>query len=250
MAKPVDMFTDSLRILGILGSGEAEPVAEDTEVCRRTMNRMLGQWNTRKRYAYFIRQQSFAFVNSQESYSIGTAANAANFVVSSGGRPNKIESAQIVFTNASPPLQMNMKIINFDQYQRIQIPALSSEFPNTLYYQPTFPNGTLWFWPAYPSETTFEVNLAWWNQFLTVAQGDESTDVPLADGYEDAIVLSLAEKLYPAYPKRSDIAEIKRQAGDARANIQSLNVPPPVISSTDGISNRGSAFDWVTRRSV
>lgn len=244
------MFTDALRLLGIMGAGESAPTAEDTEVCRRALNRMMGQWNTRKRYAYYIRQQSFEFVNSQASYAIGTAANDADFVVSAGGRPNKIESANLVMTNSDPVVQMPLRIINFDQYDAIQIPALSSEFPNTLYYQPTFPNGTLWFWPAYPSETTFEVNLAWWNQFLTVALGEESVDVPLPDGYEDAIVLSLAERLYPMFPKRSDIAEIKMQAGNARGNIQSLNVPPPVISSTDGIGSRGSGFDWMTRRSV
>lgn len=250
MAKPLDIFTDALQLLGIMGAGESAPTAENTEVCRRAFNRIMGQLNTRKRNAYFIRQQSFEFANSQASYSIGTEDNGADFGVSSGGRPNKIESANLVMTNSDPVIQTPLRIINFDQYDQIQIPALSSEFPNTLYYQPTFPNGTLWFWPAYPSETTFEVNLAWWNQFLTVALGQESVDVPLPDGHEDGIVLKLAVKLYPVFPKRSDIEEIKRQASEAWGNIQSLNVPPPVISSTDGIASRGYGFDWVTRRSV
>lgn len=248
MSTPTEIFTATLRVLGIMGAAESTPSGEDGELCRTTFNRMMGQWNTRGRNAYFIRQQSFAFSVARETYSIGTAANSANFVVTAGARPAKILSAQLVMTDVDPPVQINMAVINQDQYQLITIPELASQFPNILYYQPTFPNGTIRPWPAFPTETAFELNLQWWNQLLTVAVADVGTELSLPDGYEEAAVMSLAEKLWLAYPKRTNLDELKRQARRARADIQGLNISPPKINTTDGLDSPMPTFNWITRQ--
>lgn len=248
MTAPLDMFTASLQMLNVVGVADTVP-AEILSVTLGTWNRMAGQWNTRQRYAYFIRQQSFAFVTSKENYSIGAATNSPvpDFIVAQGKRPNRIVAAQLVLTDISPNVQINMKVINFDQYQLITIPDLSSKFPNTLYYQPTFPNGTLWPWPAFPTATTYELNLAWWDQMLSLALSDLTTDLLMPDGYENAAVLTLAEMLYAFFPGRANIDEIKRQARTARSDIQSVNVPPPKIDTTDGINGGPSRWNWRTR---
>lgn len=243
---PQDLFSDVLRTLGNLGAAESEPAAEDTEVCRRGLNRMLGNWNTRRRNAYYIREQSFAFAVAREYYTIGPVGGGANFEVTAGNRPLKIETAKLVLTNSDPPIENLMAVINQDQYKRIAIPKLASTYPSTLYYQPTFPNGTLRIFPAYPTETTFELKLSWWNQFLTVAAADVTVDVPLPDGAEGAIMWNLSVEMYPLFPKRSDIAFITERADKYLADWQSLNVPPPVISSNDGMRQGGGGFDVFT----
>lgn len=250
MTAPIQWFTDALQLLGTIGSGESAPVAEDAEVCRRTLNRMLGQWNTRKRNAYYIRTQSWAFATAKEEYTIGAAADTPDFAVTAGGSPNRIESASVIFTDIDPNNKLQLAVINFDQYDRIQIPTLPSIFPNALYYKRTFPNGTLKPWPAFPSFTSYKLFLAWWNQFVAVAAADIAVDVPLPDGWDAAIVLNLAVSLYPAFPKKTDIEELKRQAGDALGDVQSLNVPPPTINSTDGIGRAGGGFNYRTRQFI
>lgn len=243
---PQDLFSDVLRTLGSMGAAESAPAAEDAEVCRRGLNRMLGNWNTRKRNAYYIREQSFPFAVAREYYTIGPTGGGANFIVSAGNRPLKIETAKMVNTSTDPYTEYLMGVINQDQFKRIQSPALPGSFPSVLYYQPTFPNGTLRIYLSYPTSTSFELKLSWWNQFLTVAATDVTVDVPIPDGVESALMWSLCEEVYPLFPKKSDIAFIMERAGKARADMQSLNVAPPVISSNDGMGRGGSGFDIFT----
>lgn len=245
---PSDLFTATLQTLGIMGAAESAPNAEDTELCRVRFNMLIGQFNTRRRYAWYIREQNFAFTTSQVSYTIGAAANSPDFVVTAGGRPVKLESAQLVLTDVTPHVQINMAIINQDQYQLITMPEMSARFPIVLYYQPTYPNGTIKPWPALPTALTYELNLQWWNQLTTITTADLATDLVYPDGYDVAMMFSLAELLYPVFPKRSDIEDIKRQARKARAAVQSVNVPPPKIQTTDGISSGPASFNFRSRQ--
>lgn len=248
MSTPNDMFTAALEDLGAIGAGETVPNAEDGEVARKTFNRLVGQLNRRLRTANFIRQQEFTFGTSQATYSIGKASNTPDFVVDSGDAPVWIKSAQIVFTNVDPPVQLNLAVINQDQYRLITIPRLSSTFPNTLYYQATYPNGTIRPWPAFPTETSFKLNLQWADQFTTVESADVDTELSLPMGAEEALVKALGVKLWLKFPKRSSFEILKRDAEMAMADFKSRNSPPPVISTTDGIQDSAaSAWNYQTR---
>ena len=250
MSTPTEIFTAALENLGAIGAGESAPSGEDGEVCRKTFNRLVGQWNRRLRNAQFIRQQAFLFDTSQETYSIGAAADTPDFEVASGGAPLKILAASVVYTNVSPNVEQKMRVINWDLNALITIPELSSSFPNTLYYQPTFPNGTLRPWPAFPTETAFELKLWWANQFTTVAVADVGTTLDLPQGAEEALSLTLAEKLWLKFPKRTSLEELSRQARLARADFQSNNAPPPAIDTADGVQGMYGAWNYQTRLPV
>lgn len=252
MSTPNDLFTAALEDLGAIGAGETVPNAEDGEVARKTFNRLVGQLNRRLRTANFIRQQEFEFSTSQATYSIGKATGdpltEPDFQVESGDAPLFIKSAQIVFTNVDPPVQLNLAVVNQDQYRLITIPRLSSTFPNTLYYQATYPNGTIRPWPAFPTETTFKLNLQWADQFTTVDSADVDTELDLPMGAEEALVKALGVKLWFKFPKRSNFQLLKRDAEMAMADFKSRNSPPPVVSTTDGIQDScASAWNYQTR---
>ena len=109
-------------------------------------------------------------------------------------------------------------------------------------------NGTLRPWPSFPTATTYQLNLSWWNQTIPLLGTDITTPVGLPDGYEEALTLTMAEKMYLSFAKRTDLAELSRQARLARADVQSPNVPPPKIDTTDGIeSGKASGFNWLYR---
>lgn len=251
MSTPLELFRAALENLGAIGAGETAPGPEDTEVCRTTFNRLVGQWNRRLRNANFIRQQEFTFAASQETYSIGASTNspAPDFAVTRGNAPTRILAASVVYTNVSPNVLQQLAVINWDLSTQITIPALSSTFPNTLYYQQTYPNGTLRPWPSFPTETSFKLKLWWPDQFITVAAEDIAVEVDLPQGAEEALTLTLSEKLGLKYGmQRTDFEELKRQARLARADFQSNNVPPPSISTTDGVQNPWfGAFNYQNR---
>lgn len=249
---PIDMFGNALTMLGVMGAAQSAPNAEDAELCRRTYNRMVGQWNTRRRNSSFMREEAFTFTTARTSYMIGASTNtpAPNFTVSRGNAPATIYAAQLIMTNVTPNVQLELVVINVDQWQDISIPTLASQFPNTLYYvRPgggTL-NGTLRPWPTSPTQTSFQLGLTWWDQLLQVAATDLITAISLPDGYEEALTLTLAEKLWLAFPKRTDLEELKRQARLARADMQSPNSQPPKIDTTGGAQGRPSGFNWLTR---
>lgn len=248
---PNDLFLNALQMLGVAGAAQSSAKAEDAELCRRTYNRMVGQWNTRRRNSSFMREQAFTFTVARTTYTIGASTNtpAPDFVVTRGNAPANIYSAQVVLTNVSPNVQIPLPVINVDQWDDIAIPDLSSQFPTALYYvRPgggTL-SGTLRPWPTSPTQTSFKLSLIWWDQLLQVAADDLVTPLSLPDGYEEALMLGLAVKLWLAFPKRTDLAELKEQARIARADMQSPNVPPPKIDTTGGVENRSSGFNWIT----
>lgn len=239
------ILTNVLRKIGVLSVGETSPQAEDLDVALSEFNGIVGEWNTRKRFAFFQRAEAFTFTTSKQSYSIGAAADTPDFVVSAGVRPARIEFAQLVLTAESPDAYIPIRVINVDQYQEISLPALSSDFPLTIYYKPTWPTGTIIPWPAFPTTVTNQLNLTWWNQLETVALADIATALILPFGYRRAIELATAVAcVIPFGAKRVDLEELKRQERIAIANIQSLNVTPPKMS-TVATSGRTS-YNWLT----
>lgn len=221
------MFTNALVDIGVLAIGQTIST-EDLELCRTKFNRMLGQWNTQRRFAYYMRDQAFTITASQQSYSLGTSANSADFVITAGTeRPVKIERARLVLVAPSPDSESELPVINWDQRANESTPALSATVPTRLYYQPTFPNGTLWPTP-YPTTTTNKIRLFWWAQLAAIASGQTGTNVDLPPGYEDALTLSLSEIMCLPFGKGIS-QDLASQSRTARENIRALNSKPPLM---------------------
>jgi hypothetical protein len=250
---PTDLFANALIQLGVLGSGETAPSPEDTELCRRTYNRMVGQWNNRRRNAWQIQSQAFTFPSTKQSYTIGNSANTPtpDFALTGQDAPRQLEPyAQLILVSSTPNVNLPLTVINVDQYQLITVPTLTAILPNTLYYQPGAPNGTIYLW-AEPTTLSNKLQIWFRTQLVQLAAppaADITTAISYPDGLEEALTLTLAEKLWLAYPKKSDLEELKRQARLARADFQTNNAAPPKISTRDGaMTSRASGFNWLTR---
>lgn len=254
MATPASMILAAFQELGVVGTSQSATFAEDTEYALGKWNRLRSQWNTRQRNAYFKRFQDFIFTTAKQSYTIGKSTNTPtpDFAVAAGNRPVRIEYAQLIQTDVSPYSYTPIPVITVQQYVAgISIPGLVSGFPNTIYYVPEVPNGKIIPWPAYPSFTSYGLRLYWWDQFDQISIADLATELALPDGSENFQVLKLAVALYTQYPNKTDFDELKRQAREAAADYQSLNVVPPYVDSTDGISGLGgNGFDWRSRTPI
>lgn len=255
----MDVLTASLRMLGVVGAGQTVPYPEDTQLALDTYNGIVGQWNSRRKFAWYQQAQQFTFGTPRQSYTIGTAADGANFVVQQGGRPEKIDFAQLVLTDTSPNTFIRMSVINSDQYQNIVVPALPSTFPLTLYYMRGAPPaspvgsqlGTIIPYPAFPSSTSYQLNLTWWIQLVTVAIGETLNPVMFPQGCYRAITTTLAVALSLIFPIRTDLEELKQQMREAVSDFTALNVKVPHITTTDGINSpQNATFSWRSRQFI
>ena len=212
------LVSDALTEIGWLAQGET-PTYNDGDYCRRRLNRMLDSWATRGLYCYYLDHTNHTFTTSAQSYTIG--ASGADFTAA---RPEHILKANLM---SSDGYRTPLYVVEWPaDYGRITAPATSGT-PNTLYYQPTVPNGVLYPYP-YPTDTASGLEL-----FTTVALQTYSalnTAYHLPPGYQEAITCSLAELLCTAYG-RPLTPELVTAARNARVNIQAVNNRTPLLLS-------------------
>lgn len=213
----------ALTDLGVIEPGNTPPAVVST-FCLEKLNRLLSTWATKRLLVFVMNHASYAFTTSQQSYTIGPASSTPDFTAV---RPVKIERANVVIVSGSPDTHIPLDVINTQDYAALNVPALSADYPTRLYYQPTATKGTLWPWP-YPTNTSNELELFTWNQLAQIATADVGVDYPLPPGYDNALILSLAESILPTYPNPSAML-IKDAAREARAAIMGINSKPPQL---------------------
>lgn len=256
-----DVLVTALRMLVQMGAGETTPSPEDTQLALDTYNGIVGQWNSRRKFAWYQQSQAFTFGTSQQNYTIGstqvaTALNPTpaqpNFVVQEGERPENIDFAQLVLTDTpGQPTFIRMAVINCDQYQNIVVPALPSTFPLTMYYVRSWPLGTIIPYPAFPTSTNYQLNLTWWIQLTRVAIADIFNQVNFPSGCFRAITLTLAVAMSLMFPIKTNLEELKRQMREAVSDYQALNVKAPHISTDDGVGSiQDATFSWRSRQFI
>src|SRR3990167_2863153 len=221
MPSPQSIITNALREIGSLGAAQSTPNAEDLELGLQYYNMMLGRWATRKRFAWYIRNQAFTFSTSAQSYTFGPSGTFTPSSPTVDKRPQRIERAKLVLTSSNPDSEYDLPVINAGSYADLSMPAQSATLPDRLYYEPRTPNGVLYPWP-YPTDTANQLRLYWWHRLGTVLIAAIATDIDLPDGYELALTMDLAFMLCGPFGKEftSQQDQIRRQA---LADIQSIN---------------------------
>ncbi len=153
---------------------------------------LIDEWNldrnmplTKPEHTYAVTTNGFNHNN--RDYSIGPSG--ADFT---GPRPVKILKANLVISTVTPASRMPLAILPFEDYGDIPVLQLPpTGITEALYYEATFPNGVLHFWPpiAYNS---IEI----WQNAALVAPATLATVVAgtFAPGYENAIIYSLADR--------------------------------------------------------
>lgn len=246
-----DILTSALRKLGAIGAAEPISGSEMTEFALSEFNGIVEQLNLRERNCYFSRVQEFTYATTKQTYSVGTAANVADFQVTDGDAPVRLKNARHVLIAALPnPVYIPMAVLDtIEQYQQLAVPALQSLYPQLCFYERTVANGSLSVYPV-PTQTSDKIELTWWNQLDTVAIADVATALVLPQGFRRGLATKLALAMWPAYAKRTDLEELKRQDREVWADIQSPNVSPPKISTTDGVGAGAGTFDFRSRQWV
>ena len=221
------IIQNALLYLNKLGVGQSITEADQT-LGLKQLNLLIDRWRVKRSYVIYFNHASYSFDTSQQSYTIGQ--DSADF---EADRPIKIIRANLIRTGDDPNTHIPLLVYEMDEYASLSVPATSGQEPDRIYYQPTFPNGTLWPWPYPENDADIlanELELFTWSYMTSWATTDTSVD--LAPGYEDALTLSLAERLTVPYGVAMN-PELKDQARQARASIARINTIPKKIATRD-----------------
>lgn len=157
-------------------------------------------------------------------------------------RPLRVQPSYTRITTQASGLDYRIAVIDEDQYNQIGFKGIAAPWPIVMWYNPTFPYGTLSFYqnPSQAGELHLFTDTIL-ESFTSLTQA-----VELPQGYALALKTNLARLLAPEYgvmwgPDREKIAK------DAYDKVKSLNMNPVKVANYDSqlVGPRTTDAGWI-----
>jgi hypothetical protein len=245
----LDIITDAMIEVGISAAGE--PLDSDqAQWAFRKLNYLTDTWAARRAFVYASTFNTYTLVPNLSPHTIGPEPGAT-FVVPQ--RPVKIVGATIVLNNSTPPVSVILNLRDEQWWIEQTIQGLESQQPTDLFYNPAFPNGELYFWPA--PNVAYQTQLQCWSLLSQYSSITDPIGGPGGPGtappaYRSALMLSLAETLGGQPPPN-----LAAMAATARAAVFGNNSKTVRMQTRDsgvpgGDENlRSTTFNYLNRSS-
>lgn len=229
MATSKDIVKQALRGIGVLESGE-EPSSEELNDSYEIATQMIEDWSNESLLIYGSTHESFAIntVGAANNYTIGTGATLNT------ARPLRILNLR---DRDSSGYESDIKIVGLNQWAGISN-RNSVARPNYAYYNPDYPNGTLYL-DSIP-EAGHTLKFVSYKQFTAFPALNTAVDYP--PGYERCIRLNLEIELAIAF-ERPVNAVTARLANSAKKKIKRTNSRPLNMKVDGGLHSRRSYYD-------
>lgn len=240
------IIIQALRKLGQIRAGYVPPA----ELLADGLNEwitLFDEWATDRTMGFSIPDYLYPVLgpgsqSSGNGYLVGPTATTAPATATTnaggandwlGPRPAIITRANLKFTSGTgDPVYIQLRPISAEQWASLSIRQITAiDVTNVYYYDPQFPNGVFNVFPPL-SGNSIELFCA---QALAAPAtlGAAYTAPP---GYLDAVVKSLAARLWPMIPNTVAINRVSQEylngaAYEACQKIQTLNRPIPMLRS-------------------
>lgn len=203
----------SLRLLGVIASGESPTTSESNDALE-SLNGMLDAWRNDKLLVYAFQDIQITLINGTATYTIGATGAGTTATA-----PVKMESAFVRQSGTD----YHLKEITDAYYQAKSSKTITSDIPSEIMFNHTNPNSTITLYPVPTVANTLYLRV--WTPLAIVALTDTFTFPP---GYDDAFCYNLAVRLspeYPAIPLNPAVVEIARSS---LAGIKRINAKPHI----------------------
>lgn len=224
----LDLITDALAEIGCAEVGQAIPSA-DADLALRYLNRLLQRWSNMRLLLPALTDISVPLTGAG-SYTIGPSG--ADVTAS---RPISVQSA---YARDSANIDTPVRVVSRAEWDIITDKTVNGGPPTECWYQstPTSAMGTIYVYPR--ATSSYTLHLVCQTLLTSFALADTVT---LPEGYESAIVLTLACDLAAPFqvPLRPDVQQ--RAAGATRA-IKRTNSEPLLLNVRESAEfdiNRG-----------
>ena len=216
MATAAEILNSALRKIGEFQAGETT-ASEISTVGRALLNTMLDGWAVERLSVYQISQLSNTWPAATVSRTIGATGNFTNT------RPVKVDSA--FFLDSASNKYPLIILYSREQYDGFVTPSTASTYPEYLFYDPSYPNGTIYLYPVPSGAVTLKLNV--WQTLQSFA--GLATDLALPPGYQRAIEFNLAVEWAHEFGREVPRA-VAAIAVQSKAAIKSINLPEPIMS--------------------
>lgn len=224
MTTALDLITDALFEIGVAETGQTLG-PEDAALGLRYLNRLLQRWSNMRLLIPALTDIPVTLDGSGE-YTIGPSGDVT------ATRPNKVIHA---WATDAGGLDYPVQVISQREWIAIALKDVDAP-PDRVWYEQTSTNGTI---HVYPDQAGYTLTLSC--QVILASFASLSTAFTLPEGYESAIVPSLADDLRAPFsaPIRPDI---QRRAAAATRALKRTHIEPllaHVAESTEFVIERG-----------
>lgn len=158
-------------------------------------------------------------------------------------RPLRITKAFSRFSTSSGALDFPIDIISEGQWTELGLKQLPGPWPLVIYYNPTYPFGTIYCYPA-PSAAV-EVHI--WTDTIISEFQNVTQPINLPQGYSRAIKWNLAQEIWPEYYDDPLPGAIIKMAKESKDAIRNLNAIPAAVANYDAalMGHRRANASWI-----
>lgn len=237
MATLQKLVNSSMRLIGVLASGETPSGAEGADA-KQVFNDMLETWRLDGLLAFSEDRQVFTdIVVEQSTYTIG--ASGADWTLE---RPVQIGRASWSYTTvgADSPLEIPMSVLTTKQWQHIGLKETDSSISFAMYYEPDFPLGKIHLYPE-PSDAAHDLVIYVWNVLAAITS--LSTTVSFPPGYYRALRFNLALDLAPEFGANVP-PQVRETAEESLLAIQRVNTPWADVEFESAIQGGSKSGNW------
>jgi hypothetical protein len=207
MTTALELVTDAAVEIGVVATGQTLS-AGDSALMLRKLNQRLGTWSNARLMTPTLAEVSVT-LNGAQSYTIGPSGADVTAT-----RPLKVERASA--TDAGG-IEYPVRVLTREEWDAIAFKNVSGGPPDCVWYDAQNTTGRVY---VYPKSTGYTLKLDCLSRLATFAT--LATTCALPDGYENAIVLTLAEDCAGSF-SRPITPDLARRARGARAAIKRTN---------------------------
>lgn len=230
MPTALDLITTAAVKLGAIQTGEALTADEATDSLA-ILNSMMDAMSIEKDMIYDIQQESLTWTASSASMTIGSGGDFNTT------RPVRIEHG--TYFRDSNTIDDPVHIV-FDRqtYDTLASKTDTTTFPQLLYYEPSYPLGTIFVYPVPSANITLKLNS--WKQLQSFSL--KTTALAMPNGYQWMIEHNLAVHLEPVFSIPCP-ESVKMEAIASKKRIKRINhVPITSLNEATFVTNgRGRA---------
>ena len=224
MATVRSLVSDAYLEIGVIATGEV-PDAALGQLGLLRFQHQLDAWQAESLTLYNFVRTTYTLLSGTSSVTIGPSGT-----ITTAANPVFLNNINYVVPSTSPAVEVPMGRMDDDSYMNLSIKGLSSNLPQTWFFNPGSTNGTLTFWPVVSQNVDLAI-YAYFGVGIPATLDDVIVGPP---GYAEAFMYQLALRL--CNPTGRPIPPALPQfATDAFARIKRVNVEPGLLGTDQAL---------------